>query len=161
MTYFFFTGTPSAFLPEEDQGYFFINVQMPNGASLSRTQTVVQQVGQILRKTPGVAHAIELSGFSLISGAQEPNAGSVIAIMQPWDQRDASEAIPAVIAALQPNFNAIPAANIISFSPPAISGISTTGGINFVLEGRNGQTLPRARLGCASTDLRRQSESPI
>jgi multidrug efflux pump len=140
LTYVVFTGTPSAFLPEEDQGYFFINVQMPNGASLSRTQTVVQQVGQILHQTPGVAHAIELAGISLISGAQEPSAGSVIAIMAPWAQRDASEAIPAVMATLQPNFNAILAANIISFSPPAISGISTTGGINFVLEGRNGQT---------------------
>ncbi len=52
----------------------------------------------MLHKTPGVAHAIELSGFSLVSGAQDASAGSVIAIMEPWDQRNAKEAIPAVIA---------------------------------------------------------------
>ncbi len=140
ITYFVFQATPSGFLPSEDQGYFFVNVQMPNGASLGRTQNVVHEVGQLLRKTPGVAHAIELSGFSLVAGAQEPNAGSVIAIMQPWGQRGASEAISAVIAKLAPTFNAIPSAEIISFNPPAIPGISTTGGINFVLEARGGQS---------------------
>ncbi len=138
--YLLFLRTPTGFLPNEDQGYFFINVTTPNGASLERTQAVVDQVGQILLKAPGVAHAIELSGFSLVAGAQAPNAGSVIAIMQPWNQRSASESIPAVIAKLQPTFNAIPSADIISFNPPAISGISTTGGINFVLEAQNGQS---------------------
>lgn len=140
VTYLVFIGTSTAFLPEEDQGYFFVNVQMPNGASLTRTQAVVQQVGQMLHQTPGVAHAIELSGFSLISGSAEPNAGSIIVIMTPWGDRGASEAIPRVIAGLQPRFNAIPAANIASFSPPSIPGISRTGGINYVLEARNGQS---------------------
>ncbi len=140
ITYLVFEATPSAFLPTEDQGYFFINVQMPNGASLGRTQDVVGEVGQILRKTSGVAHAIELSGFSLVSGAQEPNAGSVIAIMQPWSQRGASELISSVIAKLTPRFNAIPAAQIVSFNPPSIPGISRTGGINFVLEARGGES---------------------
>jgi multidrug efflux pump len=140
LAYWVFTGTPSAFLPEEDQGYFFVNVQMPNGASIERTEAVVQQVGTDLLKTPGVAHAIELSGFSLVAGANEPNAGSIIAIMKPWDQRDAAQSIPSVIARLAPVFNAVPAANIVSFNPPAIQGISTTGGINLVLEARNGES---------------------
>jgi hydrophobe/amphiphile efflux-1 (HAE1) family protein len=140
LAYFAFNMTPSAFLPEEDQGYFFVNIQMPNGASLVRTQRVVQEIGAMLRKTPGVAHAIELSGFSLVSGALDPSAGSVIAIMRPWGQRNASESTSAVIAALQPKFYAMPAAEIASFNPPAISGISTTGGINFVLQARGGQT---------------------
>ena len=91
LSWLVFQRTPTAFLPNEDQGYFFVNVQMPNGASLGRTEATVHQVGQMLRGTPGVAHAIELSGFSLVAGAQEPNAGSVIAIMQPWAQRGASE----------------------------------------------------------------------
>jgi multidrug efflux pump len=132
--------TPSGFLPEEDQGYFFVNVQMPNGASLGRTQAVVDEVSQILRTTPGVAHTIELSGFSLVAGAQQPNAGSVIAMMKPWDERDASQSVNAVIAKLTPRFNAIAAAQIVSFNPPSIPGISTTGGINFVLEARSGQS---------------------
>jgi hydrophobe/amphiphile efflux-1 (HAE1) family protein len=140
VTYLVLMGTPTAFLPEEDQGYFFVNIQAPNGAALARTQAVVEQVGQTLRKTPGVAHTIGLAGYSLVSGAAEPNAGSVIVIMTPWGERSASESVARVIADLQPGFSAIPAANITSFSPPAIPGISQTGGINFVLEGRAGQS---------------------
>ena len=140
LSYLAFLHTPTAFLPEEDQGYFFVNVQTPNGASLGRTEAVVHQVGAILRNTPGVAHAIELSGFSLVAGAQEPNAGSVIAIMKPWADRSADQSTNAVIGTLAPTFNAIASAEIISFNPPSIPGISTTGGVNFVLEARNGQT---------------------
>lgn len=143
--------TPTAFLPSEDQGYFFINIQAPNGVSLNRTQAVVEQVGNILRKTPGVAHAIELGGFSIVAGAQEPNAGTVIAIMQPWAQRNASESIPAVIAKLAPTFNALPSAQIVSFNPPSIPGLSAAGGINYVLEARNGQSY--AQLAAVSRAL--------
>ncbi|MGE0258391.1 MAG: efflux RND transporter permease subunit [Alphaproteobacteria bacterium] len=140
IAYLVLGATATAFLPNEDQGYFYVNVQTPNGASLARTQQVVSNIGQMLRETPGVAHTIELAGFSLVSGAQEPNAGSVIAIMQPWDERPESQSTLNVIERLRPMLNAIPAANIVSFNPPAIPGISTTGGINFVLEGRGGQS---------------------
>ncbi len=140
IAYVAFSATPTAFLPEDDQGYFYVSVEMQNGAALAQTQREVEQIGSILRKTPGVAHAIELAGFNIVAGAQQPNAGTVIAIMQPWGQRNASESIPAVIAALQPTFNAMPAAEIVSFNPPAIPGISTTGGINFVLQARTGQS---------------------
>ncbi len=143
--------TPSAFLPAEDQGYFFVNIQTPNGASLGRTQAVVDQVGKTLRNTPGVAHSIELGGFSIVAGAQEPNAGTVIAIMKPWAGRSASESIPSVIAKLAPVFNAMPTAQIVSFNPPAIPGLSAAGGINYVLEARNGQS--PAELAAASRAL--------
>ena len=138
--YFLFERTPTAFLPEEDQGYFFVNVQTPAGASLGRTQAVVQQASRIALQTPGVAHAIELSGFSLVAGAQEPNAGTVIVIMKPWADRGGDQSTAAVIRKLGPVYNAIPSAQIISFNPPAIPGISQTGGVNFVLEAQAGQT---------------------
>jgi hydrophobe/amphiphile efflux-1 (HAE1) family protein len=140
LAYLVFEATPAAFLPAEDQGYFFVNVQTPNGASLARTQQVVDEVGNLLLKTPGVAHVIELGGFSLLSGAQASNSGSVIAIMKPWGKRPVSQSIPNLIPRLTPTFNAIPAADIVSFNPPSIPGISPTGGINFVLEARNGQS---------------------
>ncbi|HEX3347626.1 MAG TPA: efflux RND transporter permease subunit [Acetobacteraceae bacterium] len=140
LSYFALGLTPTGFLPEEDQGYFFVNVQLPNGASLERTQAVVENVGKILDQTPGVDHAIELSGFSLVSGAQDPTAGSVITIMKPWAERGPAEQVSNVIARVQQTFNAIPSANIASFNAPAIQGLSTTGGINFVLEARNGQS---------------------
>jgi multidrug efflux pump len=141
ITYVIFRGTSISFLPEEDQGYFFVNVQLPNGASLGRTQAVIQQVSSQLRKTPGVAHTLELTGFSIINGAQSANSGSVIAIMQPWAQRGADESVAAVIARTRPEFNAMPDAQIASFNPPSVPGISAAGGLNFVLEARAGQSI--------------------
>ena len=133
--------TPIAFLPNEDQGYFFVDIRTPAGASLERTQAVIDQIGRIARGTPGVAHTIELGGFSLVSGSRGANAASVIVIMKPWDARGAEETVPAVIAKLQPQLNAIPAALINSFNPPAIPGISAAGGINIALEARRGQSI--------------------
>lgn len=132
--------TPSAFLPNEDQGYFFINVQMPNGASIERTQTMLRRIGDMALKTPGIAHTLEIGGFSLVTGAQEPNAGSVIPIMAPFGQRGPRESVAAAIAKLQPRFDAVPGGEIVSFAPPAIPGISRSGGVNFVLEARAGQS---------------------
>ncbi len=141
LSYVALEATPIAFLPAEDQGYFFIDVRTPAGASLERTQAVIDQIGRIARAAPGVAHTIELGGFSLVSGSRGSNAASVIVIMRPWAERGAAEAIPAVIAKLQPQFNAVPAALINSFPPPAIPGISAAGGVNIALEARRGQSI--------------------
>ena len=132
---------PSGFIPSEDQGYFFINVTLPDGASLERTQAVVGQVGEIARKDPGVANTIELSGFSLITSTNESNAGSVIAVLKPWSKRaTARESATGIIGALTPQLNAFPAASIAAFNPPAIPGVGRTGGFDFELEARNGQS---------------------
>lgn len=131
---------PAGFIPSEDQGYFFINVTLPDGASLERTQAVVARVGEIARKDPGVADAIELSGFSIVSSTNESNAGAVIAVLKPWSERSsARESATGIIAALTPQLNALPAASIASFNPPAIPGIGRTGGFDFELEARSGQ----------------------
>jgi hydrophobe/amphiphile efflux-1 (HAE1) family protein len=139
-TYFLFKATPDAFLPAEDQGYIMLNVQLPNGASLARTSAIMHQVDDLLHKQPGIAHVIDISGYSIISAAQESSGGLMIAILKPWDERGADESAAAIIGKLQPLLNAIPSAEIESFNPPAIPGISTTGGINFVLEAQNGQS---------------------
>lgn len=141
LAWLLFAGLPTAFLPEEDQGYFYANVQLPNGASLTRTQEVLDQVGKTVRDTPGVAHVIEIAGYSLVGGTQEPNSGSLVIILGPWEQRRTAVTQAAgIIGTLQQRFNAIPSAQIFAFNPPSIPGISTTGGINFVLEGRSGQS---------------------
>jgi multidrug efflux pump len=138
--YVAYTFVPQGFLPSEDQGYFFVNIGLPNGAALVQTEKVVSQVGAKIRATPGVADAIELSGFSLINGTQQPNAGAVIAILQPWGKRTrASQSAVGLIAKLQQDFNAIPAASITAFNPPAIPGLGHTGGFDLELEALQGQ----------------------
>ncbi|HEY1857309.1 efflux RND transporter permease subunit [Acidocella sp.] len=141
ITYGVFEHTPTAFLPAEDQGYFLINVQLPNGASLERTNDVVDELTTILHKTSGVEHVIGVSGFSIVTGAQEPSGGLVIAILTPWSQRGRSESAEALMAKLKPTFNAIPSADIAAFDPPPIPGVSATGGINYVLEAQNGESV--------------------
>jgi len=135
-----FTITPQGFLPAEDQGYFEMNVQLPNGASLGRTDQAVAQITAILRKTAGVAHVLGISGFSVVTGAQESSGALVIVILTPWEQRGRAESAAALMAKLKPQMNALPAANVAMFNPPSIPGVSATGGINFVLEAQNGQS---------------------
>ena len=151
LTYGFFLITPSAFLPEEDQGYIQLNVQLPNGASLGRTDAVLAQVNDLLHKTPGIAHVIGVSGYSRITGAQEASGAFVLAILTPWSKRGSAESAAAIIDRLGPQLAAIPSADITAFSPPPISGISATGGINFVLEAQNGQSFQQ--LASASRSL--------
>ncbi len=139
LTYGMFTITPSAFLPAEDQGYFFMNVQLPNGASLGRTSGVVADLTKMLNKTPGIAHVIGVSGFSIVNSAQDSSDALVIVIMKPWGERSASESVASLLQKLKTKLDAIPSANISAFDPPSIPGVSPTGGINFVLEAQNGQ----------------------
>lgn len=143
ITYGLLRITPSAFLPEEDQGFFMVNVQLPNGASLNRTNAVLDKMNALAHKMPGVAHTIGIAGFSPITGAQEASGGLDIIILKPWSTRPPSQSVSALIAKLTPKFDAIPEANINAFNPPPIHGISRTGGINFVLEARNGESFEK------------------
>src|SRR3954447_6774336 len=89
-TYVLFRALPTSFLPEEDQGYFFVNVQLPEAASLPRTEAVLNRVQETLRDDPGVADLITIAGFSLIGG-RAPNAGAAFVILKPWDERTKKE----------------------------------------------------------------------
>ena len=142
--YFLYSIVPAGFLPSEDQGYFFVSVALPNGAALGQTESVVDRIGAMVRKTPGTANVIELTGFSLLNGTQEPNAGAAIVILKPWGQRTTAKlSAQGIIDGLRPQLNAIPSASIYAFTPPAIPGLGRTGGIDFELEGRNGQSSPQ------------------
>ncbi len=140
LTFGAFKLTPSAFLPAEDQGYFFISVQLPNGASLGRTSAVVAQLDTVLHKTTGVAHVIGVSGFNIVNAAQQSSNALVIVILTPWEQRGGAHSAASIMAQLKPQLAAFPAANITAFDPPSIPGVSPTGGINFVLEAQDGQS---------------------
>ena len=160
-SYLIFRATPSAFLPAEDQGYFEMNVQLPNGASLARTNTVLDQVSTLLRKTPGVAHVIGISGYSIVTSAQEADGGLMIVILKPWSQRGANESAAAIMAALKPKLDALPSADISAFDPPSIPGVSATGGINFVLEAQNGESYQQLASVSRSLILAANQSKPI
>ncbi|EPE96871.1 efflux RND transporter permease subunit [Rhizobium grahamii] len=130
---------PTGFVPSEDQGYLFLNVQLPNAASLDRTQQTISEVTSILQRTPGVANTIGIAGASLIGGGGS-NSGMVITALKPWNERGSDESVFAIIAKLRAEFASIATASVVPFNPPAIPGLGTTGGFDFRLQARTGQS---------------------
>lgn len=138
--YALFRTLPTGFIPAEDLGYFFVNVQLPNAASLERTESVLGEVVRIVGETPGVAHGISISGSSMVGGGGS-EAGMVIVSLKPWgERRTAAESAAGIIAHLRGRFAELPAANIAAFSPPAIPGLGSTGGFDLRLQARRGQS---------------------
>ncbi|MBV6819811.1 multidrug efflux RND transporter permease subunit [Rahnella sp. PD12R] len=132
-----YSSLPKSFLPDEDQGYFFVNVQLPDGASLNRTDTVLGQMKAILGKDDAVEDVIAISGFSLLSGGSSPNSAFGIVLLKPWGERSS---VDQVIGRLQPAMAGIPSAMIMAINPPAISGLGTASGLDLRLQALRGQS---------------------
>jgi HAE1 family hydrophobic/amphiphilic exporter-1 len=137
----FFAGhLPTSFLPQEDKGGFFCDVQLPEGASLERTNQVLTRATQKLLEMEGVEHVLSVSGFSLLSGRSE-NVGFMICDLKPWEERTGPELrLNAIVGKAAREFSAITTANIIPFVPPPIQGLGTTGGFDFRLQALAGQS---------------------
>ena len=130
---------PGGFLPEEDQGYLFLAVQLPNAASLQRTDAVCRQVEEILAKTPGVRSYNTVVGFSLLSTAYATYNAFFFATFEEWGERTAPEEQYAAIKAhINQELSKLPEAIAFAFPPPAIPGVGTAGGVTFMLEDRSG-----------------------
>jgi HAE1 family hydrophobic/amphiphilic exporter-1 len=136
---FFSSRVPTSFLPDEDQGYAYVNVQLPNAASLERTTAVVQDVEKVIMNTPGVQHSTCFVGFSLLSFARTSYNATFFVTFKPWDdRRTRDQQFQTLKAHLNREFSKLPAAVVFGFSPPAIPGVGTAGGFTFMLEDRSG-----------------------
>src|SRR5271168_855994 len=139
---FFASRIPSSFLPDEDQGYFYVNVQLPNGASLERTRAVTENVEKVLMNTPGVQHVTCFLGFSLLSFVRTTYNSTFFVTFKPWDERKtAAEQFQTIKAHLNQQLSRLPTAVAFGFSPPAIPGVGTAGGFTFILEDRSGSDI--------------------
>ena len=133
---------PGGFLPEEDQGYFFAGIQLPNAASLQRTDQTTRKVEEILARTPGIQSYSSVIGFSMLSQVNNTYSAFFFISLKPWAERQApEEKAGAIIARLNREFLAIPDAMGFAFPPPAIPGIGTSGGVTMVLEDRAGRDI--------------------
>jgi HAE1 family hydrophobic/amphiphilic exporter-1 len=131
---------PASFVPEEDQGYFYLNVQLPPAASIQRTDAVCLSINEILKQTPGVKSFNTVIGFSLLSTATTTYNALYTVLLEPWDERDPQGLTAKKLTRdLNRRFAQIAEAQVFAFSPPAIPGVGTAGGITFVLEDRTGQ----------------------
>jgi hydrophobic/amphiphilic exporter-1 (mainly G- bacteria), HAE1 family len=137
-----FTGSklPVAFLPDEDQGYVFINQQLPDASSLQRSEAAAQKVEEILLKTPGIAHVTTVVGYSLLSGVQNTYSTFFWVTFKPWHERTAKEEqYMDLIMHLNEVLGKLPEGVIVAFPPPAIPGVGASGGVTYILEDRGGR----------------------
>ncbi len=134
---------PAGFLPEEDQGYVFINVQLPFAASLDRTVAICNQVEQMTLATPGVKSCTTVAGFSLLSFSRNTYSASIWVALKDWSERTKpEEQYEAIKAHLSQQLSRVPGAIAFAFPPPSIQGVGTAGGFTFVLEDRAGKDIP-------------------
>lgn len=134
-----FKSVPSAFVPPEDQGFLFVDVQLPDAASLERTEAVLTKVTDMVLEDPAVTDFITVSGFSLLGGASSNN-GLGIVMLKDWEEReDASLGLGAVIPRLYSRLWTIPEAQVMVFNPPPIPGLGTSSGFDFRLQDNQGR----------------------
>ena len=140
----FFSGKlPSSFLPDEDQGYFYVNLQLPNAASLQRTDQVARKIENVLAHTPGVQYTTTVVGFSLLSLVRTSYNAFFFVTLKEWDQRKSREEQFQVIKQrVNRELSKLSEGIAFDFSPPAIPGVGTSGGFTFVLEDRAGKDVP-------------------
>lgn len=140
---FFAELVPSSFLPDEDQGYIYINYQLPKAASIQRTDDVAQKIEKIVAEIPGVQYYTSVSGFSMLSGVRNTFGGFFSVRLKPWDERKShEEQYREISQRLNRELAKLPDALAFSFSPPAIPGVGTAGGFTFVLQDRAGRDIP-------------------
>ncbi|SIT58367.1 Efflux pump membrane transporter BepE [Mesorhizobium prunaredense] len=138
-TYFVWQRLPSTFLPVEDQGYFFVVIQLPDGASLERTDAVARKARDILQNTPGVDIVGSISGLNFLTSAAQSNSAVEFAILKPWDERGPDQSASKLVADVRSKLMELPEAFALSFDPPSIPGIGTTGGFEFQVEDLTGR----------------------
>jgi HAE1 family hydrophobic/amphiphilic exporter-1 len=130
-----FTRLPTGFLPTEDQGYLIANVQLPDAASLERTDAVLKRIDDILHKTPGIQAWVSLGGYSVIDGTNASNAGTIFITMNPWEERShPSLSQEAILGNIQRQLFQIQEAIAFAFTPPAIPGLGVAGGFQMQLQ---------------------------
>src|SRR5579862_7018026 len=137
-----FLGTkiPSSFLPGEDQGYMFLHLQLPNAASLERTEAACAKIEQILLHTPGVKYTTRVAGFSLLSFVSTSYTGFFFVTLDDWkDRTTRATQYQQIVHHVNQELGKLPDGFALSFPPPAIPGVGTSGGFTFVLEDRAGK----------------------
>ncbi|HWQ53978.1 MAG TPA: multidrug efflux RND transporter permease subunit [Bryobacteraceae bacterium] len=133
---------PTGFVPTEDQGYFFIAMNLPDGASLQRTDEVARKAEAIVRKLPGVEDVTTIGGFSFLTLALQSNNASLVIRLKPWAERlDAGLPVQAILRRAAAGLSGIPEALVIPFIPPPIPGLGVTGGFQIQIEDRAGTNI--------------------
>jgi HAE1 family hydrophobic/amphiphilic exporter-1 len=134
-----FSSLPTGFVPQEDEGYCLVNVQLPDGASLSRTNAAIDQLNEIISGVPGVRDCISISGYSIISSSAASNTGLMIVTFDPWSERKGAELHQSgILKNLNRRLSQFQDGTVFGFPVPSLPGVGTGGGFTFMLQDRGG-----------------------
>jgi multidrug efflux pump len=135
-----FRTVPVGFIPEQDKGYLVVNAQLPDGASLERTEEVTARLRKIALETPGVAHTISVPGYSIVLSTNLSNVGGMFVILKPFEERKGNSSVsaPAVMSQLRQRFQKIQEAKVAVFGAPPVDGLGSTGGFKLQVQDRGG-----------------------
>ncbi|MHB8897783.1 MAG: efflux RND transporter permease subunit [Thermoguttaceae bacterium] len=138
LTYAGFKAVPIGFIPEQDKGYLVVNAQLPDGASLERSDAVVRRLNDIVLATEGVGHVIAVPGYSVLTSSNISNVGGMFVILEPFEERkgDPELSASAVASRLREQFQQIQEAQIVAFGAPPIDGLGSTGGFKLQVQDR-------------------------
>ncbi len=141
LTVYLFGRMPTGFVPMEDQKSFMVDTQLPEGASLLRTEAAIREINDILGEAEGVKAVISVPGYSLIKQGIASNSSLSIVVLDHWSQRRSAELHEqAIVDAVRPKLNALPFATVFPFRLPPIPGLGNTGGFEFILQSTAGDT---------------------
>jgi len=145
LAYFGLVKVPTGFIPPQDQGYLIVNVQMPDAASIDRTQQTMSQISEMARKTPGVRGAFTVAGLSILTRSNSSAAGVMFVPLQPFDQRvgDPNQSAISIAGRLQGQFSSLQEASIAVFPPPPVRGLGSAGGFKVQIEDHSGRGTPQ------------------
>jgi hydrophobe/amphiphile efflux-1 (HAE1) family protein len=130
---------PAGFLPNEDQGAFFVSVRLPDGASTQRTDVATTKIEKVIAGIPGVDRYFVLGGLDIATGTSNSNVATIIATLKPWEERKGADVqLDNILARAQAGFRTVPETFTFAFGLPPILGLSPTGGFQFMLEDRLG-----------------------
>jgi multidrug efflux pump len=139
LTGYGFRVTPTGFVPQQDQGYLLVGCQLPDGASLERTEAVTAKALSLIRETPGVKTTLIVNGFGILTGTSTSNVASLFVILDDFEHRKSSDlSADAILNTLRGKFSQIPEALILAFGPPPIQGVGSTGGFTLMVQDRRG-----------------------
>jgi HAE1 family hydrophobic/amphiphilic exporter-1 len=151
---------PTGFVPNEDKGAFFVDVQLPDGASLERTETVVAQVNEIIQADPEVDNVVTVTGFSILKGTMNTSNAFNIVVLRDWDERpERSQNLRAVASRIQARLLAIPGATAMVFAPPPIPGVGNVSGLDYRLLDTLGRS-PQELAAVARTVVTEANNAP-
>jgi multidrug efflux pump len=137
LTWLGFTKVPTGFIPNQDSGYLVVFAQLPAGASLERTQTLISRAGELARRIPGVAGSVEFPGYNLFVGANLPNSGTMFVPLEEFENRkDAEKSAQAIITKLNSSFTELGDGLILIFLPPPVRGLGNAAGFKMMIQDR-------------------------